>query len=180
MIESKAQRFIRITESVYPQDIYFSGGYMPESDSEEDGLKKSAFYEETSLDQVLSQPPELPRRDYHFDFSSVLTHAHDFNIVMDKVDEFSTMKHCLDPFVYVVAKLNNKYYIEKSKVKVEDSELLVSNADIEAGFDGDGFLTQVYTNKTKVKSDNNANLEDIYIKGCSNQLYNILQLTFKG
>lgn len=144
--------------------------------------KATAFiqlYEETSLDQLLSQPPEIPKRDYHFNLGTILDHAYDFNIVTQKVDDFATMKHGLDPWLYIVARINGKDYIENAKVEVKNNEILVSNKKIDAGFNRDGLLTQIYTNKDKVKSDDNARLEDIYIKSCSKQLYTLLQSTFK-
>lgn len=137
------------------------------------------LYEETSLDQILSNPPENPKRDYHFNLGTILDHAHDFNIVTQKVDDFSTMKHCLDPWLYIIAKLNAKDYIENAKVVVKDGEIRVSNKKIDAGFDREGLLKQVYVNRDEIDADEDARLEDIFIKACSRQVYTILQSTFK-
>lgn len=144
--------------------------------------KANAFiklYEETSLDKVLSQAPEFPKRDYHFNLGSVLDHSHDFNFMTQKVDDFATMKHCTDPWLYILARLNKKDYIDRAKIVVRNEEIRVSNGKIEAGFDRDGMLTKVYANKDDIKPDSNARLEDIFIKGCSKQVYVILQSTFK-
>jgi hypothetical protein len=144
--------------------------------------KANAFiqlYEETSLDQLLSQNPEIPKRDFHFNLGTILDHVHDFNIITQKVDDFATMKHCTDPWLYIVARLNAEDYIENAKIAVEGGKVRVSNNKVDAGFDRDGLLSQVYTNKDKVKSDDDARLEDVYIKGCSKQLYTLLQSTFK-
>lgn len=137
------------------------------------------LYEESSLDQILSEEPQLPKRDYHFNFDQILGHPEQFNVVIQKVDDMSTMKHATDPWMYIVAKLNNDDYIENAKVKVRDGEIVVSNATIEAGFDREGFLSQVYKNADKIKTDDNARLEDLYIKGCSKQVYTVLELTFR-
>lgn len=144
--------------------------------------KATAFiqlYEDTSLDQVLSQTPEIPKRDYHFNLGTIIDHDYDFNIVTQKVDDFSTMKHCIDPWIYIVARLNKEDYIENAKIQVKDGEIRVSNKNIDAGFNRDGLLTKVYINKDEIDSDDDARLEDVYIKGCSRQVYTILQSTFK-
>ena len=135
------------------------------------------LYEEASLDQLLSKDPEMPKRDFHFDPDLILKQARNFNIVAQKVDDFSTMKHCTDPWIYVVAKLNTDDYIENAKIAVKNGEIRVSNDKIDAGFDGNGNLTKIYSGKTK--SDENAGLGDIYIKGCSKQLFTVLDLTFR-
>ena len=138
------------------------------------------LYEETSLDQILSQDPEMPKNDYHFNLGAIISHERDFNIVTQKVDDFSTMRHCIDPWMYIKARLNKDYYIEDADVKIIAGEIQVSNDKIKAGFDKEGQLTKIYLNKDAIESDDEAKLEDIYIKGCSRQLYLILKSTFLG
>ena len=135
------------------------------------------LYEETSLDQLLSQDPEMPKRDFHFKPDIILKHARNFNIVVQKVDDFSTMKHCTDPWIYVIAKPNTDYYIENAKIIVKNGEIRISNDKLDAGFDGNGNLIKIYSGK--IESDENADLGDIYIKGCSRQLFTVLNLTFR-
>jgi hypothetical protein len=137
------------------------------------------FEEETSLDRLLGETPEFPKNDFHFNLAAVLDHAHDFNIITQKVDDFATMKHATDPWMYINARLNKDDYIENARVKVIDGVIVVKNKTIEAGFDREGLLTHIYLNKEKVKADNQARLEDIFIKGCSRQVYLLLQSTFK-
>ncbi len=137
------------------------------------------LYEESSLDSILSQTPEFPKRDFHFNLGAILDHPQDFNIITQKVDDFSTMKHATDPWLYIVANLNKDYYIENAKVRVEKGEIRVSNKRIDAAYDSEGDLIRIYTNKDGIESDETASLEDIFIKGCSRQLTYVLQLTFK-
>jgi hypothetical protein len=137
------------------------------------------LYEDTSLDLILSQVPEFPKRDFHFNLGTMLDHPDDFNIVTQKVDDFATMSHCTDPWIYVVARVNKDFYIEKSKVRIEKGEIRISNKKIDAGYNRDGLLVKVYNNKDGIESDEDARLEDVFIKGCSRQVYSMLQLTFK-
>ena len=138
----------------------------------------SDLCEGMSLDQLLKQDPESPRRDFHFDKTLLLSHTEDFNIIVKKVDTFFTMNHCIDPWVYIVAQINKTTFIDGAKIKVKDGEIRVSNDTLDAGFNNEGKLTKLY--KGDVKPDPYySRLEDIYIKGCSQQLYNVLKLTFK-
>lgn len=136
--------------------------------------------EATSLDLVLANDPEFPKRDYHFNLGDILDHAEDFNVVRQKVDDFATMKHCTDPWMYIVARINKDDYIENAKVIVKNGEIRIFNKQIDAGFDRNGLLVHVFLNRDKIKSDNDARLEDLYIKGCSRQVYQLLQTTFSG
>lgn len=137
------------------------------------------LYEETSLDNVLSEEPQLPKRDYHFNFDQILNHPEQFNIVVQKVDDMSTMKHATDPWIYIVARLNEDDYIENAKVRIRGDEIVVHNDIVEASFDREGFLSRIYKNEAGIKADDDAQLEDLYIKGCSKQVYTILELTFR-
>ena len=137
----------------------------------------SNLCEEMTLDQLLKQEPELPRRDFHFDKSLILGKTDDFNIIVKKVDTFFTMNHCIDPWVYIIAQVNKTTFIDGAKIRIKEGEIRVSNETLDAGFNSEGKLTKLY--KGDVKPDPYyARLEDIYIKGCSQQLYNVLKLTF--
>lgn len=135
--------------------------------------------EAITLDDLLSQEPEMPKEDYHFTLRGILNHPMDFDVVVQKLGDIAAHNHILGDTLYIKAKINVNDYIENATAKAINGEIRISNSKLDVGYDHNGEITEVYLNTDKVKVTEKAVLEDIYIRGCSKQMHNVLTLTFE-